>query len=517
MGLTKTYKDGSTPTVAIIGAGMSGLCAAIRLQTQLNLKTYTIFELEPELGGTWWANTYPGCACDVKSVNYEFSFEPNYNWSKTYAGQEEILEYMRRVAQKHALHKKIQFQSKITHVEWHQDLQKWVLDWTNTGTGETGQTKADVVFSGTGPLRVPVIPKQFESFEGPKWHTAQWNHDYDLTNKRVAVVGSGASAIQIVPSIVGKVKTLEYYQRTPSYVIPRNNNSKSGLLKFLFRYVPLLFWINKKLAYWTSEFFLYYVFSYKWRHALARSFAMWGAWFVRYWNVRDKTLRQKLTPNYPIGCRRIVVSSDYLPALTRKNVNVHTEAITGVKGHSIMLQDGSVQEVDALVLATGFKVQDMLDQGFLIGRGGCDVSKVWGIDPQTYYGLTSAETPNFFFLLGPNSALGHNSVLYMIETQVEFGIRALSHMMRHDLSSIQVTNKACKAFGDEMEAKMKDMVWSSQCRSWYQNEKGKVTALWWGTCSEYDWRLRKYRSQDFVEVKRAASFKGQVLASASMI
>ncbi|KAF9947296.1 hypothetical protein BGZ70_002752 [Mortierella alpina] len=464
MGLTKTYKDGSTPTIAIIGAGMSGLCAAIRLQTQLNLKTYTIFELEPELGGTWWVNTYPGCACDVKSVNYEFSFEPNYDWSKTYAGQQEILEYMRHVAQKHELHKKIQFQTKITHVEWHQDLQKWVLDWTKTGTGETGQTKADVVFSGTGPLR-----------------------------------------------------TLEFYQRTPSYVIPRNNDSTSGLMKFLFRHVPLLFWINKKLAYWTSEFFLYYVFSYKWRHALQRSLAMLGAWFVRYWNVRDKTLRQKLTPNYPIGCRRVVVSSDYLPALTRKNVNVHTEAITGVKGHSIILEDGSVQEVDALVLATGFKVQDMLDQGFLIGRGGCDVSKVWGIDPQTYFGLTSAETPNFFFLLGPHSALGHNSVLYMIETQVEFGIRALSHMMRHDLSSIQVTNGACKAFGDEMEAKMKDMVWSSHCRSWYQNEKGKVTALWWGTCSEYDWRLRKYRVQDFVEVKRTASLKGQALASPATI
>ncbi|KAG0198896.1 hypothetical protein BGX28_007716 [Mortierella sp. GBA30] len=480
---------------------MSGMCAAIRLQTQLNLTSYTIFELEPELGGTWWANTYPGCACDIKSINYQFSFEPNYDWSKTYAGQQEIWEYMRRVANKHNLYEKIRFKTMVTHVEWQEDQQQWILDWTDTASGETGQMKANIVFSGTGPLRVPMIPKQFDAFEGPKWHTAQWNHDFDLTNKRVAIIGSGASAIQVVPSIVDKVKTLEYYQRTASYVIPRNNRTKSALLKFLFKYLPFFYRFCNKFTYWISEL-RHRAFSYKWRHAFVRYFAMWGAWFVRVWNIRDKTLRQKLTPNYPIGCRRIVVSSDYLPALTRKNVQVHTEPITGVKGSSILLEDGSVQEVDVLILATGFRVQDGLDEGFLIGRGGCDVSKVWGKEPQTYYGVTSAETPNFFFLLGPHTGLGHNSVLYMIESQVEFAIKAISYMMRNNLSSIQATNKACKAFMDELDGKMKKMVWSNNCGSWYQNEKGKVTALWWGSCSEYDWRLRKFRPAQFVDEKR---------------
>ncbi|KAF9273116.1 putative flavoprotein [Linnemannia elongata] len=502
MGLTKTYKDGTTPIVCIIGSGFSGMCAAIRLETQLNLKTYTIFELEPELGGTWWSNTYPGCACDVKSINYQFSFEPNYEWSKTYAGQQEIWEYQRRVAKKYNLYEKIRFRTEVTHTEWHEDLQQWVLDWINHNTGETGQTNADIVFSGTGPLRVPQIPKQFEAFEGPKWHTAQWNHDYDLTGKRIAVVGSGASSIQVVPAIVDKVRKLEFYQRSATYIVPRRNTTNSALWKFLFKHIPFIHFLYYKLTYWSNEFIIR-VFSTKWQHALTRRVAMLLAWSYRFYQIRDKQLRAKLTPNYILGCRRIVVSSDYYPALTRKNVCVHTATIKDIKGRTLMLSDGSQQEVDALVLATGFHVQDILVEGFVIGKDKCDLSKVWGQDPKTYYGITSAETPNMFFLLGPNTGLGHNSVLFMIETACEYAIMAISHMMDNNLSSIQATPMACKDFVDEVDEKMKDMVWSSNCKSWYQNEQGKVTALWWSTCTHYWWRLRKFRPQHFVGVQRS--------------
>ncbi|KAK3809908.1 MAG: monooxygenase [Linnemannia elongata] len=502
MGLTKTFKDGTTPVVCIIGSGFSGMCAAIRLQTQLNLKTYTIFELEPELGGTWWSNTYPGCACDVKSINYQFSFEPNYEWSKTYAGQQEIWEYQRRVAKKYNLYEKIRFRTEVTHAEWYEDLQQWVLDWTNHNTGEIGQTNADVVFSGMGPLRVPQIPKQFEAFEGPKWHTAQWNHDYDLAGKRVAVVGSGASSIQVVPAIVDKVKKLEFYQRSATYIVPRRNATNSALWKFLFKYIPFIHFLYYKLTYWSNEFIIR-VFSTKWQHALTRRVAMLLAWSYRFYQIRDKQLRIKLTPNYILGCRRIVVSSDYYPALARKNVRVHTATIKDVKGQTLMLSDGSRQEVDALVLATGFHVQDILAEGFVIGKDKCDLFKVWGQDPKTYYGITSAETPNMFFLLGPNTGLGHNSVLFMIETACEYAIMAISHMMNKNLSSIQATPKACKDFVEEVEEKMKDMVWSSNCKSWYQNEQGKVTALWWSTCTHYWWRLRKFRPEHFVSVQRS--------------
>ncbi|KAF9279466.1 hypothetical protein BGZ68_007903 [Mortierella alpina] len=463
MGLTKTYKDGTTPTVAIIGAGFSGICAAIRLQTQLNLQTFDVFELEPDLGGTWWANTYPGAACDVACINYQFSFEPNYDWSNRFAPQAEILAYMRRVAKKYNLYDRIRFRTEITHVEWYQDRQKWVLDYVNLATGEKGSMEADIVLSGVGGLRIPQIPKQFESFEGPKWHTAQWNHSFDITNKRVAVIGSGA--------------------------------------RFMFRYIPFFHFIYFKLNYWSSEFTIN-IFSNKFIHRIPRLVASFMARIHRSRQIRDKNLRRTMTPNYEMGCRRIVVSSDFYPAVAKKNVHVHTRAITSVKGNTLMLEDGSVQEVDALVLATGFKIHDIVPPKFLIGKNGVDVRAKWGNNPHTYYGLTCPETPNLFFMLGPNTGLGHNSILFMIETQVDYAIKAISHMMAHNLSSIEVKKSACDDFITELDQKMKQKVWSSSCKSWYQNEEGRVVALWWGSCSQYSRRLTKFNTDHFVSTRR---------------
>ncbi|KAG0048525.1 hypothetical protein BGZ83_006542 [Gryganskiella cystojenkinii] len=501
MGLTKTYKDGSTPVVAVIGAGFSGLCAAIRLQTQLNLSTFQVFELEPDLGGTWWSNTYPGAACDVASINYQFSFEPNYDWSHRYAPQPEIWAYMRKVAKKYNLYEKIMFRTEVTSVEWNEDRQKWILNYQNLATGEQNMMEADIVFSGTGPLRIPQIPKQFEAFEGPKWHTAQWNHSYDLTNKRVAIVGSGASAIQVVPSIADKVGKMEFYQRTPTYIVPRRNGAYNVIWKFMFRYVPFFHLLAFKLNYWSSEFTIN-IFSNKWIHKIPRTVATMLAFLYRFRQVRDKTLREKLTPKYEMGCRRIVVSSDYFPALTKKNVNVHTQAITNVKGNTLTLQDGSVQEVDALILATGFQVQEMIPPKFVIGKGGVDLRGKWGKNPSMFYGITSPETPNLFFLLGPYTGLGHNSVLFMIETQVDYAIKAISHMMANNLSTLQVTPKACDEFIQDLDQRMKQKVWSSTCKSWYQNDEGRVTALWWGSVSQYWWRLRNFDSAKFVATRR---------------
>ncbi|KAG0330833.1 hypothetical protein BG000_011418 [Podila horticola] len=501
MGYTKTYKDGTTPTVAIIGAGFSGLCAAIRLQTQLSLYTYQVFELEPDLGGTWWSNTYPNAACDVRSVTYSFSFEPNYDWSQRYAGQAEIWAYMRRCAQKHNVYEKIKFRTEVTAVKWEQDRQKWTVNYMNLATGEQSSMEADIVFAGTGPLRIPQIPKQFEAFEGPKWHTAQWNHSYDITGKRIAVVGSGASAIQVVPGIVDKVKSLDFYQRTPTYIIPRNNASYSSVTKFLFRYLPFLYKINHKLVYWSSEITIN-TFSNKVVNKVPRLIATFLSWIHRFIQIRNKRLREKLTPQYEMGCRRIVVSSDYFPALAKKHVNVHTGAIESIKGNTLYLRDGSSQEVDALVLATGFKVQDMVPPKFVTGKDGVDLQACWGKNPNTYYGITCPQTPNLFFLLGPNTGLGHNSVLFMIETQVDYAIKAISHMMANNLSALEVTPSACKDFMAELDAKMQEKVWSSACQSWYQNDEGRVTALWWGSVSQYWRRLKRFHPERFVGTQR---------------
>lgn len=275
----------------------------------------------------------------------------------------------------------------------------------------------------------------------------------------------------------------------------------NALWKFLFRYVPFVHFIVYKLQYWASEYTIA-AFSTKLVDRIPRLVMTAMAWLFRFIQIRNKQLRAKLTPKYEMGCRRIAVSSDYYPALARKNVQVHTEEITGVKGHSIMLADGTLQEVDVLVLATGFQVQDPLPSRFVIGKDGVDVKTSWGINPQTYYGITSPETPNMFFLLGPNTGLGHNSILFMIETQVEYALKAISYMMKHNLAQLQVTPQACKAFADEVDEKMKGMVWSTTCNSWYQNKEGRVTALWWSSCSRYWWRLRKFRADKFVSVKR---------------
>ncbi|KAF9918452.1 hypothetical protein FBU30_000177, partial [Linnemannia zychae] len=412
-----------------------------------------------------------------------------------------IWAYQRRVAKKYHLYEKIRFRTEVTHVEWHQDRQKWVLDYVNLATGEKSVMEADIVFSGMGPLRIPQIPEQFEAFEGPKWHTAQWNHSYDLTNKRVAIIGSGASAIQVVPSIVDKVKTLEFYQRTPSHIIPRHNGAYSRIWKFMFRHVPFVHLIAYKFNYWLSEV-LIWAFSTKFVHTIPRHLVLGLAWFYRTWQVRDKKLREKLTPKYPMGCRRIVVASNYFPALTKKNVNVHTEAIVDIKGNTLILKDGSVQEVDALILATGFKVQEMIPAKFITGKNGVDLVAKWGKDPSAYYGITTPDTPNLFFLLGPYTTLGHNSVLYMIETQVDYAIKAISYMMEKNLSSIEVKQEACDEFINELDEKMKGMVWSSSCNSWYQNDKGRVTALWWGSVTQYWRRLRNFHPNRFVGVHR---------------
>ncbi|KFH73129.1 hypothetical protein MVEG_00351 [Podila verticillata NRRL 6337] len=352
-----------------------------------------------------------------------------------------------------------------------------------------------------GPLRVPKIPQEFEGFEGPKWHTAQWNHEFDLTGKRVAVIGSGASAIQVVPAIVDKVKSLEFYQRSATYIIPRSNGRYNAVWRFFFRHIPFFHWIYYKYLYTVAEFTLH-AFSTKWQHKLVRLFMVWGTWLVRRTQIKNKRLRAQLTPHYEMGCRRIVVSSDFYPAMQRSNVHVHTTEIQSVKGNTITLKDGTTQEVDALILATGFNVFELMPEGRILGKDGCDVLKTWGQDPKTYYGITGVETPNMFFLLGPNTALGHNSVLFMIETQVDYAIKTISFMMQNELSSIQATGKACQDFVDEVEEKMKGMVWSSNCLSWYKNDQGRVTALWYGDCSSYAKRLRKFKPEHFLGVRK---------------
>ncbi|KAF8945034.1 hypothetical protein BGZ47_003334 [Haplosporangium gracile] len=386
MELTKTYKDGSTPTVCIIGAGFSGMCATICLQTQLSLKTYTIFELEPEVGGTRWSNIYPGCACDIQSIIYQFSFEPNYERSKTFAGQQGIWEYQRRVTNKYNLYEKIRFRTEITYAERHEDLQQWGL-FASLGSPSSLMTLRDP--SGTPP-------------SGTMTMTSSTSASLSL-------------AAEPVPAIVNKVKKLKFYQRSATWVMPRSNFNISAFWKFLFKYVPFVHFIFYKLNYWSRESTLHN-FSTKWRDIFSRRFAMFVAWAHQYWQVRDTN---------------------------SKSVNVHTATITDVKGKTLTLSDGSKQEVDALILATGFRVQNFVVEG--------------------------------------HGDLAHDEQESLLHSN---------------------NPKTCKNFGDEVKKKMKGMVWSTKCTSYEQDE---ITALWWSSCTHYWWRLRKFRPQHFLPVQQSKS------------
>ena len=474
----KSENDNLQAHVAIIGSGFGGLGAAIRLK-RAGVENFLIFERAGEVGGTWRDNTYPGCTCDVESHLYSFSFAPNPDWTRSFSPQAEIWSYLKRCAHDFGLLPYIRFKHEVLAGTWDEAAQRWRIETTQ------GNYTASVLVMASGALSTPVEPALpgLENFQGKAFHSARWDHAYDLRGRRVAVVGTGASAIQFVPEIQPQVAKLHVFQRTPPWIIPRSDRGVTRLEHRMFRRFPATQRAARFSIYLFRELYLL-PFRHLWlagqierlaRRHLARS-------------IPDAELRAKLTPDYSIGCKRILISNDYLPSLTRPNVEVVTEGISEVRSHAIVDRAGRERHIDAIIFGTGFQVTDPPLAKRIRGRDGRTLSEIWEGSPQAHVGTTVAGFPNLFILLGPNTGLGHNSVVYMIEAQIEHVLAALGHMRRHGASAIEPRAEAQAAFVAEVRRRMERTVWiAGRCVSWYLDSTGRNSTLW----PDFSWRFRR--------------------------
>ena len=475
--------------VAVIGAGFSGLCMAIQLK-KAGWTNFRVFEKAGDLGGTWRDNRYPGCACDVPSHLYSFSFEQNPSWTRSFSPQPEIWRYMRDCASKYGLLPFIRCNAGVASATYDETAQLWRLALKN---GEMVTARA--VVSGVGALHLPAYPKikGLENFKGRAFHSAEWDEGYDLTGKKVAVIGTGASAIQIVPSIAPQVKELHLFQRTPSWILPRLDKAFSEKTKTRLRKTPGLQRLLRNFIYWALEFralgFLGHPKLMKQVEKLAREYLEKS--------VPDAALRVKLTPDYEIGCKRILISDDFYAVMTRPNVELVTEAITEVTPDGIVAADGKTRVVDAIIYATGFRATEWLSAMDVFGRGGRNLREDWKNGAEAYYGITVTGYPNFFVLLGPNTGLGHNSIIFMIESQARYAIECLTWLLRGDAGEVEVRSEVQREFNAQVREALKRTVWQSGCKSWYLNHNGSNSTIWPDFTFRYWWKTRGARRADF--------------------
>jgi cation diffusion facilitator CzcD-associated flavoprotein CzcO len=456
--------------VAIIGSGFAGLGVAIGLRRD-GEEDFVILERADDLGGTWRDNSYPGCACDVPSHLYSFSFAPNPNWSRMFSGAREIHDYMQEVATEHGLRPHLRFGAELLHAAWDDEEQRWHLTTTR------GSLTADVLVSGTGPLSDPLIPDLpgLDSFQGKAFHSARWDHEHDLTGRSVAVVGTGASAIQFVPVIAQQVASLTIFQRTPPWVMPRFDRAIKESAQEKYRANPRRQQRVRSAIYWFRELNL---LAFTRRGRISRLAEKLARRHLAK-QVADPALRERLTPSYALGCKRILLSDDYYPALTRPNVEVVAAPVVEVRPHSVVDAEGREHHVDTIVFGTGFHVTDQPIASRLRGRDGRLLSEVWGPSPQAYLGATVTGFPNLFLMLGPNTVLGHTSVIYMIEAQVAYVLDALRTLGRLGASSVEVKMRALVAYNDDIQRQLAGTVWNAGgCKSWYLDAAGRNSSLW---------------------------------------
>jgi cation diffusion facilitator CzcD-associated flavoprotein CzcO len=471
--------------VAVIGTGFAGIGMAVRLKA-MGIEDFVLLERAGDLGGTWRDNTYPGCQCDVPSHLYSFSFALNPTWSRTFSLQPEIWSYLQRAARDFDVLGHIRFDQEVVAAEWDEDRARWRL------TTPHGTLEADVVVSGVGALSEPSIPRLegLDRFRGAVFHSARWDHDADLAGKRVAVVGTGASAIQFVPHIQPQVRSLAVFQRTPPWIMPHPDRPVSALEKRVYRALP---WAQKRMRegiYWAREAFaLAFMHPRLMRHAekLARRHLAK--------QVADPELRRALTPGYRMGCKRVLLSNEYFPTLQRENVELVTDGIAAVREHSIVDQRGVEREVDAIIFGTGFHVTDMPFAQRVRGRGGELLAAAWekGSGMQAYNGTSIAGFPNLFMLLGPNTGLGHNSVVFMIEAQIAYVGEALRALQERGARTVEVRRAAQEAYDARLQKRLQGTVWNSGgCASWYLDAHGRNSTIWPGFTWPYKRRLLRF-------------------------
>ena len=469
--------------VAIVGSGFAGIGMGHRLK-EAGMHDFAILERGEDVGGTWWWNSYPGCQCDIPSHLYSFSFALNPDWTRTYSMQEEIHRYLRGCAERFGLLPHVRFGHEVKKAAWNDEEGRWDLDTT------AGPLTARVLIGGQGGLsepRIPAIPGR-EDFEGPSFHSAQWDHSVDLRGKRVAVLGTGASAIQIVPSIQPEVERLFVFQRTPPWVMPHSDRPTTRVERAVYRRFPALQRFVRNAVYSVREVVTPGFTRNTWPLSLLERRAQMH---LRS-QVKDPELREKLTPDYRIGCKRILPSDKWYPAIQEENVEVVTAGIAGVTARGIRTADGAEHEVDVIVYATGFHVTEIPFGKRVVGREGKALSEIWDGSPQAYKGTTVPGFPNLFFVLGPNTGLGNNSIIYMIESQIAYVMDALRTMTRDGLHAVEVKPEAHDFWNHAIQRRMPPTVWNSGgCSSWYIDRNGKNTTIW----PDFTWRYRRLTRQ----------------------
>jgi cation diffusion facilitator CzcD-associated flavoprotein CzcO len=465
-------------TVAIIGSGFSGIGLAIRLR-QEGVEDFVVLERNEGVGGTWWANTYPGCACDVPSHLYSFSFAPNPAWSRTYSKQPEIREYLRRVVDDFGIAPHIRLSCTVEGARWDEAAKRWEVRTSQ------GPVRARVLVSGTGPLVEPKIPDfpGLERFEGPAFHSARWDHSVSLHGRRVAAIGTGASAIQFVPAIAPHVAKLHVFQRTPPWVMPHSSRPVTRVEKTLFRRFPPVQRLVRGAIYAGRELLVLGFVKHPRVMPLLERVAR--RHMTRH--LSDPALVEKATPDYTIGCKRILPSNDWYPALARDNVELVTDAVAEIRERSVVSADGTEREVDAIVFGTGFHVVDMPVGRLVHGRDGRALADVWNGSPRAHLGCTVAGFPNLFILLGPNTGLGHSSMIYMIESQIAYVVGALRELRERGADVVEVREDVQERSNAVLQEQLRGTVWSTGCKSWYMDEQGRNPTLW----PDWTWRFRR--------------------------
>ncbi|RGD92092.1 flavin-containing monooxygenase [Acinetobacter sp. SWAC57] len=476
--------------IAIIGAGFGGLAMAIRL-LESNIQDFIILEKASEIGGTWRENQYPGAACDVQSHLYSLSFSPKTDWSKRYAEAPEIYQYMQTLTTQHQLQSYIRFNTEVSSARYLENKCIWELK-----LNQTEILTAQFVIFASGPLHVPQIPyiAGIEKFTGKVFHSSQWDHNYDLNNKNVASIGTGGSAIQYIPEIAEKVKQLYVLQRTAAWVIPRDERRYLPLEKTLFKRFDWFRKIHRARLYWTNESRVVPIMKpqvMKYAQKLAEA-------YIRH-QVKDSATAEKLVPNYIMGCKRILVSNKYYPSFNRKNVELVTDDILELTEDSIITQDGKKRAIDCLIYGTGFVTNPRiyLKSFSCTGLNHVELTEAWKNGAESYYGISTKGFPNLFQLLGPNTVLGHNSVIFMIESQVNYILQLIEMTQKTQSQAIVVKADTQDQFNQHLQSQFTNTIWQSGCVSWYQQEDGKNFSLWPTYTWKYWLKTRKVNPADY--------------------
>jgi cation diffusion facilitator CzcD-associated flavoprotein CzcO len=469
--------------VAIIGTGFGGLATAVRLQ-KAGVVDFALIDRAGDVGGVWRDNHYPGAAVDVQSHLYSLSFAPNPDWRSTFAKQPELHAYLRRVTDRFDLRRRLELDCTIEALSWEPTEQRWTLETSR------GRRTAQHVVVATGALAEPVIPDLpgLEAFEGARFHSARWDHGFDLTGKRVAVIGTGASAVQFVPAIQPSVEAMTVIQRTPAWVVPRHDHEVSERTRRLLRAVPLLQRLARARVYLQREWLVI-----AFRNPALMRFAERAARKHLEVQVKDPELRAKLLPDYRLGCKRILISNDYLRALDQPNVTLATDGVREIRARSIVDNAGVEHRADAIIFGTGFNTLGLPLTDRLYDGAGRTMAERWSGNPTAYLGTTVAGFPNCYLIHGPNIGLGHTSVIHMFESQANYIAAAIGYAHANGLAAIEPTPSAQALFTADVDEQSEGTVWTAGgCDSWYLNDSGRNANLWPGTTFEYRRRTLRF-------------------------